>query len=101
MKRKFLISMQEKLSANSKEPWGCFETTGPDDEGRVGFAISWNKAFITTLHKAGFHGVSEEETVQMFFLSARMLPEEMADQIDTINPAGTPDLTNEANRFVR
>lgn len=101
MKRKPLIALQEKLLAKSKVPWACFETGGPDENGRIEFSISWNKTFIATLHKAGFQGMSDEETVQMFFLSARILPEELAEQQDTINPTATPNLTNEANKFAR
>jgi hypothetical protein len=101
MKRKFLISLTEKLSANAKEPWACFETTGVGEDGRVEFSISCNKAFIANLHKNGFQGINDEETAQMFFLSARMLPEELMHQGDTINPEATPNLTNEANTLRR
>lgn len=100
MKRKFLISLQEKISANSKDPWACFETSGPDSEGRLGFSISWNKSFIANLHRQGIQGITDEETVQMFFLTIRMLPENMMDE-DTVNPESTPNLTSEANTLRR
>jgi hypothetical protein len=101
MKRSLLVSLKEKLSATSKEPWACFETGGPDDEGRLEFSISYNKAFIANLHKQGYQGINDEETVQMFFISTRMLPESMMNDVDTINPSATPNLTSEANKFVR
>jgi hypothetical protein len=101
MKRKFLIALQEKLVANSKDPWACFETTGPDPEGRLQFSISWNKAFISNLHAQGYQSMTDEETVQMFFLSTHMLPESMLDDADTVNPEATPNLTNEANTLRR
>jgi hypothetical protein len=101
MKRTFLISLQEKFARMSKKPWANFETTGPDQEGRVGFSISWNKAFINNLHAMGMQGINDEETVQMFFLSARMVPEEMVKDVETVNPAEMPGLTNEANTLRR
>lgn len=101
MKRKFLIALQEKLVSKSKEPWACFETSGPDKEGRLGFSISWNKAFIANLHQQGYQGMNDEETVQMFFLATHMIPEEMMNDLDTVNPDATPNLTNEANTLRR
>jgi hypothetical protein len=98
MKRSWLISLKEKLTKRSKEPWAAFETEGPDDEGKVGFAISWNDAFIERLRKAGYTATTDEETVQMFFLSVRMIPEALAaDDEHTVNPEATPRLTSEAN----
>ncbi len=96
MKRSLLVRLKEALARKSKEPWASFETTGPDDEGRVAFAISWNDAFIERLRKAGYQATTDEETVQMFFLSVRMVPEGLADD-NTVNPEATPRLTSEAN----
>jgi len=101
MKRSILIALKEKMMAFSKKPWGCFESTGPVDDGRVQFSISCNKAFVDNLKNKGFQGTTDEETVQLFFLSARIAPENMLNINETINPSATPNLTNEANTFVR
>ena len=99
MKRSKLIAAAERLKKNSKEPWACFETSGPDKDGRVGFSVSYNQAFIDNLTQLGLSGMTDEETVQLFFLQMRMVPEGV-DQ-EAVNPTATPNLTNEANRFVR
>lgn len=99
MKRSLLIRLKELLMRRSKKPWATFETTGPDSEGRVEFSISYNMAFVANLHKQGMGATSPEETVQLFFLQMRMLPEDVMD--DSVNPEGTPTLTNEANQFRR
>jgi hypothetical protein len=101
MKRKFLIWLQEWLVKNSSTPWACFETGGPDAEGRLSFSISWNKAFINNLHRHGIQELNDEQTVQMFFIQSRMLPEEMVNDQDTVNPEAMPNLTNEANTLRR
>jgi hypothetical protein len=49
----------------------------------------------------GMSGTTPEETIQMFFLQMRMIPETMLDQEDTVNPEATPNLTNEANQLIR
>jgi hypothetical protein len=103
MKRNFFIGLVEKLKKNKKEPWACFETTGVSAEGRVAFSISWNEAFIENLHKYGFIGQTDEESVQLFFLHSRMRPEELAgipDDQGAIAEA-TPELTSEANTLRR
>ena len=100
MKRSFLVSLKERLAKGSKKPWACFETTGPDADGRVAFSISANKAFIQNLQNLGLGGINDEETVQMFFLQLRMIPDDMATD-DAVNPDATPNLTNEANQFRR
>ncbi len=100
MKRKFLIALQEKLVAKSKKPWACFETGGPDAEGRMEFSISWNQAFIDNLNKQGIQGMTDEETVQTFFIATQMIPESMMDD-DAVNPAEMPGLTSEANTLRR
>ena len=99
MKRSLLIQLKELLMRRSKKPWACFETTGPDREGRVAFTISYNNAFVENLRNQGMAATPAEETVQLFFLQMRMLPESMMD--DAVNPEATPNLTNEANQFRR
>jgi hypothetical protein len=104
MKRSMLISLKEKLSAKSSTPWACFETCGPSDDGRIAFSISCNDAFVKNLHKFGYQGISDEETVQNFFLAARIIPEELLNSGPEVNvnpSGGTPHLTDEANRFVK
>lgn len=101
MKSKFLIWLQEKLSAKSKTPWACFETEGMDADGRIGWTMTWNKAFIKHLNSRGFQGLTDEESVQQFFMLNQMLPEELANQVDTVNPEAMPNLTNEANTLRR
>lgn len=104
MKRSLLISLKEKLSSRSTKPWACFETSGPADDGRIAFSISCNDAFVKNLHKFGYQGITDEETVQNFFLAARIIPEELLNSATegSVNPSGgTPHLTDEANRFVK
>lgn len=97
MKRSWLTALKERLVKKSKTPWASFETEGPSDDGRLEFSISWNNAFVERLRKAGYDGANEEEIVQLFFISTRMLPEDMLDDEDTVNPSATPRLTSEAN----
>jgi len=101
MKRSRLISLKEKMSQGSPEPWACFETTGVDDNGRIEFAMSWNKAFVQNLKKQGYTATTDEELVQLFFISTRMLPEEMLEDENTVNPEATPRLSSEANILKR
>lgn len=101
MKRSILITIKEWLAQRSSKPWACFETTGPDKDGRVAFTISSNKAFIKNLQNLGMAGTTDEETVQLFFLQTRMIPEDLMPIEDAINPEAMPNLTNEANQFRR
>ena len=97
MKRSFLLKLQEFFKSFSSKPWASLETTGPDNMGRVEFSLSWNKVFVENLRNNGYAGMTEEETVQMFFLATQMIPESMLSDLDTVNPSATPNLTNEAN----
>lgn len=98
MKHSFLSKLQEFIKKFSKKPWASFETTGPQSDGRLEFTISWNNAFIDVLKKAGYEGETEEEMVQLFYLSTQMLPENIIDEMEMgVNPDATPNLTNEAN----
>jgi hypothetical protein len=98
----FLGWLQEKIMSFSKHPWSAFETNGMDKDGRIGWSMRWNQAFIKHLNAAGFQGLSDEETVQQFFMMSQMLPEELANQgTDVVNPAATPNLTSEANTLRR
>lgn len=100
MKRSLFIIIKEFLAGFSSKPWACFETTGPDATGKLGFSISWNSAFTTNLQKLGMASQTDEETVQMFFLQLRMVPESLMED-GSVNPHATPELTNDANKFVR
>lgn len=101
MKRSWLIRLKELIARRSKKPWACFETSGPDKDGRVAFSISYNDAFALNLINLGMGASTYEETVQMFFLQLRMIPEELAGTEEAVNPEATPNLTNEANQFRR
>ena len=101
MKRSVLINLKEKLEAKNKKPWACFETAGIEEDGRVSMTCSWNKAFIDNLKKHGYGGMTDEETVQLFFMSSQMIPEGMLGDQDTVNPTAHPQLTSEANTLVR
>lgn len=101
MKRSWLLQLKELIARRSKKPWACFETTGPDKDGRVGFSISYNDAFIQNLSNLGMSGTTPEETVQLFFLQMRMVPENMMEAEQTVNPEAMPNLSSEAARFIR
>jgi hypothetical protein len=96
MKSKKLVALQELLCKRSKQPWACFETDGFSDDG-LGIAMSWNPAFIQMLHQHGIQGVNDQETVQLFFLFMSNRVAEGIGGENTVNPSGTPQLTNEAN----
>lgn len=101
MKQSFFIKISTFFSKMSKKPWACFETPGAKASGILEFSISWNDAFIEKLKEQGYVADSEEEMVQMFFLSTRVLPENlMVGDSDAVNPEAMPDLSNEAN-FLR
>jgi hypothetical protein len=101
MKRSWLIRLKELIMRRSKKPWACFETSAPDKDGKVAFSISYNDAFALRLIEQGMGAATYEETVQMFFLQLRMIPEELVGTEDAVNPDATPNLTNEANQFRR
>jgi len=102
MKRSWLVALKEKLAGLSSKPWACFETTGPDATGKLGFSISWNEAFTRNLQQLGMAGQTDEETIQLFFLQLRMIPDSMLEkESEAINPEATPHLTDEANQFRR
>lgn len=98
MKRSIFTKLLQLRHKFSKKPWASFETGGPTDEGRIAFTISWNDAFIDVLKKAGYEADTEEEMVQLFYLSTQMIPESVLEEVenDIINPAATPKLTSEA-----
>lgn len=100
MKESFLVSLNEKLVSKSKKPWACFETDGVSEDG-LGVAMHWNNSFIKKLHAQGIQGNDDRETIQLFFLfMASRIAEAAAGDGNTVNPEATPNLTNEANRFV-
>lgn len=94
MKSSLLVRFKEFIAGFSKKPWACFETTGPAEDGSVGFMISCNKAFITQLQRLGYTGINDEETAQIFFMSIQTSP---AD----INPAELPLLSTDSNIIKR
>lgn len=101
MKESLLVSLNEKLVSRSSKPWACFETEGVTDDG-LGIAMHWNKAFLKKLHSQGIQGNDDRETMQLFFLfMASRIAEATSNDGDAVNPEATPNLSNEANRFVR
>jgi hypothetical protein len=102
MKRSLLIRIKEWCARKSSTAWACFETGGIEDDGRLEFSVSWNKAFANNLRSKGYDGATEEEMVNLFFLSTRMLPEYLLDEQDNVvNPEAMPRLTSESTRLMR
>ena len=97
MKQSFWVKVQEWFARRSKTPWAAFETNGPTN-GILEFSISWNDAFVKMLKLQGFPGGNDEEVVQMFFLSTRVLPENLITE-DVVNPENMPRLTSEMNEL--
>ena len=95
-----LTWLKEKFKSKSSQPWAEFETPGLDDQGRIKWIMRWNNAFIDSLRKSGFGGMTEEETVQQFFMMCQMMPDGMQPN-ETVNPTSMPNLSNEANSFRR
>lgn len=100
MKRSMLFWMREKIASLSSAPWACFETSGIVDN-KVQFTIGWNKAFVNNLKVNGYEATTDEELVQLFFISTHMVPDEMMHEEDAINPEGTPRLSSEASILKR
>jgi hypothetical protein len=101
MNRSWLLRIKEFMARFSRKPWCVFETGGPDATGRLAFSIYYNQAFIENLTRHGLSGTTEEETVQLFFLQLRMLPEGLLQDEDVVSPEATPTLTHESSRLVR
>lgn len=102
MKQSFLVKIKEWWFKNSDDPWACFETDGPSRDGIMEFSISWNKSFVDRLQRLGYTGGNDEELVQLFFLSTRVLPENLLNEPaadNAINPEGMPRLTSEMNEL--
>lgn len=100
MKQSFLLKIKEWVAGFSSKPWACFETPGASSDGILEFSMAWNDAFVNLLRNQGYTGMSEEEIVQLFFLSTRVLPENLVTDLqddDTVNPAEMPRLSSEAN----
>jgi hypothetical protein len=95
-----LMKAREWVAKKSNKPWAVFETAGPDRSGRMEFNIRWNKAFVDNLLRHGFTGDTDEELVQTFFLSTRVLPENLITE-NVVNPEATPRLSSEANNLVK
>jgi hypothetical protein len=102
MKQSFLVRTKEFFAKKSKTPWAVFETAGPSPDGILEFSISWNNAFVEKLKKQGYEGANDEEIVHIFFLSTRVLPENLLNDVadDSVNPEAMPRLSSEAN-FLR
>lgn len=100
MKPSKLVRFKEWWSKKSKTPWACFETEGPSSDGILEFSISWNAAFVDKLKRMGYTGGNDEELVQLFFLSTRVLPENLLTDVaedNAVNPAEMPRLSSEGN----
>ena len=101
MKSSKLIVLAEALKSKSANPWACFETDGFSQEG-LGIAMRWNSAFIKHLHEHGIQGANDQETLQLFFLfMSSQVASGVGGEEDVIAPAATPNLTSEANQFIR
>lgn len=101
MKQSFLVKLKEWFSKWSKKPWAAFETAGPSRDGILEFSISWNPAFVSNLRQLGYDGNTDEEVVQLFFLSTRVLPENLLQPAadNAVNPDAMPRLSSEANHL--
>lgn len=61
---------EKKLATLRKEPWvGTVESKFDEKQGLSGFyfKLDWNEFFIKFLNENGYQGISDEETVEMWF----------------------------------
>lgn len=61
----------------SSSPWARFDVTDFGKDGRIRVEFDWNDAFIKKARELGFTAETDEDTVQLFFVSAGMRPTEL------------------------
>ena len=107
MKASLLIRIKSFFARFSSKPWSCFESPGATPDGILSFSISWNDAFVDKLKYQNYPGDTDEEIVQFFYLSTRVLPENLLptgkDEItdDVVNPAAMPNLSKDTSFIAR
>lgn len=75
---------EKKLATLRKEPWvGAVESKYDGEQGLSGFyfKLDWNEFFIKMLNENGYNGITDEETVELWFNDVnRAYLEEMIDE---------------------
>ena len=73
MKKKLIVFLEwclDKLRAKDDEPFLSLQTTGVEENGMMGFKLSWNDIGVDNLQKNGFVGQTAQEIVEDFFVQS-------------------------------
>lgn len=100
-----MLSIVQFFKRFSKQPWGCFVSKGVTSSG-LEVEMYWNDAFMRNLERSGFMGNDEQETARNFFIFMAgtvggVHSVNREEIVDVVNPAATPKLSNDTNRFIR
>jgi hypothetical protein len=91
--RRLFSSSQRKL----KQPWAVLEIEAFEEDGRIKLAFDYNPAFIEKIHALGFHAETDEDSVQLFFLTSALRPMALSEGDEAVQSMEVPSLSSPQN----
>lgn len=85
----------------SKKPWAKLEIVDIEEDGQLKLKYSHNEAFIQYLKSIKWDEGPEDDMVQSYLLSLGVMAAIAEGNDNMINPDSHPELTNDANKFIR
>ena len=79
------------------DAWAMLEVQQFENDGRIKMAFDYNDAFIAKIKSLGFDAGTDEECVQLFFVTSALRPEALVSGDDVVQPDAHPALSSQQN----
>lgn len=101
MVKKWVRGWFSSLMRKQEKPWATLEIESFELDGRIKLAFDFNAPFIEKIKGMGFQAETDEDTVQLFFLTAALRPMALVGGDETVQSAEHPSLSAPQNTLVQ
>lgn len=101
MVKKWVRDWFSRVMRKQAEPWATLEIESFEEDGRIKLAFDFNEPFIEKIKGMGFQAETDEDSVQLFFLTAALRPMTLAGGDEAVQSAEHPSLSSPQNLLVQ
>lgn len=101
MVKKWIRSLFSRAMRKAEAPWAMLEIEAFEVDGRVRVSFDYNDAFVQKVKDLGFQAETDEDTVQLFFLTAGLRPTQLMAGDAAVQPDAHPNLSSQQNVLVQ
>lgn len=101
MVKKLIKSLFGRVMRSQASPWAILEVQEFAHDGRVKMSFDYNQAFVEKVKSLGFQAETDEDTVQLFFMTSALRPIQLMAGDEAVQSDAHPSLSSPQNVLIQ